>query len=286
MSDQLPEIFWEIHNGLPRAGPGDNDSTRRAYLMLKNLPKNPRILDIGCGPGMQTIELAKLSNGQMDALDNHQPFLDQLDISVKKEGFSDKIKLVKGDMFNLVYDSNIFDLVWSEGAIFIIGFEKGLREWKRLLTDKGYLVVSDLSWLKNNVPEEVKEYLEHVDPTIKTIKGNLDIAKKIGYHVVGHFVLPSESWWTNYYNPILAKLPILKEKHKNNKEKLGHIAYHELEIDMFRKYSDYYGYVFYVMQNKLENFSKTKRPKIDELENQRLLNSKKIFDFYFEVSKN
>jgi len=214
MSDQLPEIFWEIHNGLPRAGPGDNDSTRRAYLMLKDLPENPRIIDIGCGPGMQTIEL------------------------------------------------------------------------ERLLTDKGYLVVSDLSWLKNNVPEEVKEYLEHVDPTIKTIKGNLDIAKKIGYHVVGHFVLPSESWWTNYYNPILAKLPILKEKYKNNKEKLGHIAYHELEIDMFRKYSDYYGYVFYVMQNKLENFSKTKRPKIDELENQRLLNSKKIFDFYFEVSKN
>jgi len=111
MSDQLPEIFWEIHSGLPREGPGDNQSTRRAYLMLKELPKNPRILDIGCGPGMQTIELAKLSKGQIDALDNYQPFLDQLDISVKKEEFTDKIKLVKGDMFNLDYDSNTFDLI-------------------------------------------------------------------------------------------------------------------------------------------------------------------------------
>jgi len=26
------------------------------------------------------------------------------------------------------------------------------------------------------------------------------------------FVLPTESWWTNYYGPILAKLPSLKEK--------------------------------------------------------------------------
>jgi len=65
---------------------------------------------------------------------------------------------------------------------------------------------------------------------------------------VGFFVLPSESWWANYYTPILVKLPSLKEKYKNNKEKLQHMAYEELEIGMFRKYSDYYGYVFYIMQ--------------------------------------
>ena len=248
MSDQLPEIFWEIHNGLPRAGPGDNESTRRAYLMLKDLPENPRILDIGCGPGMQTIELAKLSKGQIDALDNHQPFLDQLDLKIKKEGLTTKIKPAKGDMLNLTYDSNTFDLIWSEGAIFIIGFEKGLREWKRLLTDKGYLVISDLSRLKNNVPAEVKEYLNQFDPTIKTIQGNLDLIKKVGYSLVGFFVLPTESWWNNYYDPILAKLPSLKEKYKSDEEKLRDIACREVEIDMFRKYSEFYGYVFYVVQ--------------------------------------
>ena len=248
MSDRLPEIFWEIHNGLPRAGPGDNESTRRAYLMLKDLPKNPRILDIGCGPGMQTIELAKHSKGQIDALDNHQPFLDQLNLKIKKEGLATKIKPLKGDMLNLTYDSNTFDLIWSEGAIFIIGFEKGLQEWKHLLTEKGYLVVSDLTWLKNTVPAEAKEYLNQYDPTIKTIQKNLDIIKKVGYRLVGFFILPTESWWTNYYTPILAKLPSLKEKYKNNKEKLRHIACREEEIDMFRKYSKVYGYVFYIVQ--------------------------------------
>jgi ubiquinone/menaquinone biosynthesis C-methylase UbiE len=216
--------------------------------MLKDLPENPRILDIGCGPGMQTIKLAKLSKGQIDALDNHQPFLDQLDLKIKKEGLTTKIKPVKGDMLNLTYDSNTFDLIWSEGAIFIIGFEKGLREWKRLLTDDGYLVISDLSWLKNNVPAEVKEYLDQFDPNIKTIQGNLDIVKKVGYRLVGFFVLPSESWWTNYYDPILAKLPSLKEKYKSDEEKLRDIACREVEIDMFRKYSEVYGYVFYIVQ--------------------------------------
>ncbi len=90
-------------------------------------------------------------------------------------------------MLNLTYDSNTFDLIWSEGAIFIIGFEKGLRKWKQLLTDDGYLVISDLSWLNNNVPAEVKEYLDQFDPTIKTIQGNLDIVKKVGYRLVGFF---------------------------------------------------------------------------------------------------
>jgi len=248
MSDKLPEIFWEIHSGLPREGPGDNKSTRRAYLMLKDLPRNPRILDIGCGPGMQTIELAKLSEGQIDALDNYQPFLDQLELKIEKEGLDRKIKIVKGNMFHLPYDNNTFDLIWSEGAIFIIGFEKGLQNFKPLLTDKGYLVVSELSWLRNKVPSEVNEYMKRAYPHIKTIQGNLKIAKKVGYRLVGFFVLPPESWWIDYYNPIMGKLPSLKEKYKDDEEKLQHIAFHEVEIEMFRKYSDYYGYVFYEFQ--------------------------------------
>ena len=84
MSEELPKIFWEVHCDLPREGPGDNDSTKKAYMMLKDLPENPRILDIGCGPGMQTIELAKLSGGQIFAVDNHQPFLEQLKKNPKK----------------------------------------------------------------------------------------------------------------------------------------------------------------------------------------------------------
>ena len=248
MTEKMPEIFWEIHSGLPREGPGDNESTRKAYMMLKGLPENPRILDIGCGPGMQTIELAKLSGGWIDALDSHQPFLEQLKKSAKKEGVDDIIKTVNGDMFNLSYENSSFDLVWSEGAIFVIGFEKGLREWRRLLTEKGYLVVSELSWLRPDLPGEARAFMKQGYPAIKTIEDNLEAAQKSGYRIVGSFVLPSKSWWDNYYTPIETKLPKIKARHKENREALEFLAMEETEIEMFRKYSDYYGYIFYIMQ--------------------------------------
>ena len=248
MSEKLPEFFWTIHSGLPREGPGDNKSTRRAYRMLKDLPKNPRILDVGCGPGMQTVELAKLSGGQIVALDFHEPFLEQLKESVKKAGVEDRVEAVKGDMRNMKFDDGSFDVIWSEGAIFIIGFEKGLREWRRLLNLGGYVVVSELSWLRQDAPQEAKDYMMQMYPVIKTIEGNVEIIRNSGYRLVGSFVLPSESWWDNYYTPIETKLPSLKARHKDNEEVLQVIACEETEIEMFRKYSDYYGYVFYIMQ--------------------------------------
>ena len=246
----MVKIFFEVHSGLPREGPGDNESTKKAYSMLRALPEKPRIIDIGCGPGMQTITLAKLSNGKITAVDNHQPFLEQLKKNAEKEGVSEKITVVNGDMTALDYEDSTFDLIWCEGAIFVIGFEKGLREWKRLLTGKGYLVVSELCWLKLDPPEEVKKFLMEEYPPIKTIKGNLETIKKAGYRVISHFVLPKESWWTHYYKPIEAKIPSLKLKYKDDKEALDFLAVQELEIDMFRKYSDYYGYVFYIMQKE------------------------------------
>ena len=246
----MTNIFFEVHSRLSREGPGDNESTKKAYLMLQDLPEKPRILDVGCGPGMQTIMLAKLSKGRIEAVDNHQPFLEQLKENAEKEGVSEKITVVNGDMTTLDYEDGSFDLIWCEGAIFVIGFEKGLREWRRLLTAKGYLVVSELSMLQLNSLEEVSKFFMKWYPAIKTVNENLETIRKAGYRVINHFVLPKESWWTHYYKPIEAKIPSLKLKYKDDKEALQILAAEELEINMFRKYSDYYGYVFYIMQAK------------------------------------
>jgi ubiquinone/menaquinone biosynthesis C-methylase UbiE len=248
MSEKLLKVFWEIHSELPREGPGDNESTKKAYNMLEDLPEKPRILDIGCGPGMQTIELAKLSGTKIVALDFHQPFLEELKVNAEKAKVQDKIETVLGNMFDLKFEDKSFDLIWSEGAIFVIGFEKGLREWKPLLTDNGYLVVSEMSWLRPDLPDEVVEFMKHAYPVIKTVEGNLDVAKKSGYRVVNSFVLPSKSWWGNYYDWIEPKLPSIKTKYKGDEVAMQLIAFEETEIKMFHKYSDYYGYVFYIMQ--------------------------------------
>jgi ubiquinone/menaquinone biosynthesis C-methylase UbiE len=249
---EMPQIFYEVHSNLTREGPGDNESTCRAFKLLKNLPAKPRIIDIGCGPGMQTIELAKLSGGQIEALDNHQAFLDQLDLSAKKEGLSERIKIVKGDMFNLKYEKESFDLIWCEGAIFIIGFEKGLTEWRPLLAKNGFLVLSELVWLRKDLPGELQSFMKEMyagleGSGVRSIEENIETAKKLGFQVLNSFTLPKKDWW-DYYSLIEAKLPLLKAKHKDEKEALQYLAGEEREIGMYRKYSDYYGYVFYVLQ--------------------------------------
>jgi ubiquinone/menaquinone biosynthesis C-methylase UbiE len=250
---EMPKIFYEVHSNLAREGPGDNESTDRAFKSIKNLPAKPRILDIGCGPGMQTIELAKLSSGQIDALDNHQPFLDQLSLSAKKEGLNGRIKAVKGDMFNLKYGKESFDLIWCEGAIFVIGFERGLTQWRPLLADKGFIAVSELTWLRKDLPKELLSYMKEMyagieNSGVQSSEENMETAKKADFQVINSFTLPKKSWLDNYYLPIEAKLPSLKAKHKNEPEALQYFAGEEREIEMYHNYSDYFGYLFYVLQ--------------------------------------
>lgn len=243
------EIFFEIHKDIPREGPGSNESTLKAFKMLENLPKEVNILDIGCGPGMQTLELARNIQGNIVGVDMHEPFIEKLLQSAKKEGLEDVIKVQKGSMFELDYAEKSFDILWSEGAIFIIGFERGLREWKKYIKTGGYLVVSEISWLRKNIPAEPRKFWEDDYPSIKGIGDNIKIIEEIGYEPVGHFILPQNAWWDYYYNPLLERIGKLREIYKGNEEANLTMDNTMKEIELYRKYADYYGYVFYIMKN-------------------------------------
>ena len=194
----IPEFIYELFSDMPRQGPGSDEYTRKAYVSLTNLPLQPNILDVGCGSGMQTLELARISGGEITALDNCQLFLDDLGKRAKAEGLDNKIKTVNGSMFELPYARSTFDLIWSEGAVYIIGFEKGLREWKPLIKQGGYLVVSELSWFKPDAPDELHTYLEGEYPAIKNIAENMEIIRQADYDEVASFILPESGWWDNF----------------------------------------------------------------------------------------
>ncbi|MEA2074286.1 MAG: class I SAM-dependent methyltransferase [Euryarchaeota archaeon] len=93
-----------------------NKHTKRAFLMLPELEK-PKILDIGCGTGVPTMKLARLSTGHVIGLDISQPFLDELKRKVEKAGFSDRVKTVKCSMSEMDFPDESFDLIWAEGSI-------------------------------------------------------------------------------------------------------------------------------------------------------------------------
>ncbi len=244
------EIFFEIHKDLPREGPGNNESTKKAFEFLKQLPSNPRILDIGCGPGMQTIQLAKMTDCKIIALDTHQPFLDGLNQRAKSEGVQDGIETVNNSMFSMDFEDNFFDLIWSEAAIYIFGFKKGLKEWRRFLKGKGYFVISELSWLKQNPPEEVKGFWNKYYPSIKLIEKNIRIIKNLGYNFLYNFIIPESGWWDEYYTPLENRIAFLRKKYQGNIEANKALDQELEEIFLYKKYSKYYGYVFYIIQNK------------------------------------
>lgn len=241
-------IFFEIHKDIPREGPGENESTRQALTILKDLPSEPYVLDIGCGPGMQTIELAKNINGKITAIDIHKPFLDVLIKKSVEENVSEKIIARECSMFSLDFEKESFDLIWSEGAIFIIGFSKGIKEWRDYIKTGGYLVVSEVSWLRKDILEEPKNFWESDYPDIKCISDNIKIIEDSGYSPEGHFVLPKSGWWNDYYNPLAERINVLREKYAGNKEAKARLDSTEREIELYRNYSDYYGYVFYIMK--------------------------------------
>lgn len=244
------ELFFEIHKDLPRQGPGNAESTRRAFSLLSELPARPRILDVGCGPGMQTIELAKLGDGNIVALDSQQDFLDELESRARSVGVSRQIRTVHGSMLELPFPPGSFDVIWAEGSIYIIGFQEGLQKWRLLLRANGYLAATHISWLVTDIPDKLKQFWMKEYPAIATISENLGVAKASGYRTMGHFVLTESAWWDDYYNPLEKRLVELRSKYKDDGAALSIIEGTQQEIDLYRDYSDYYGYVFYIMRQE------------------------------------
>mgnify|MGYP005855672657 CR=1 FL=1 len=248
MTDNLNnEIFWQVHRNLPREAPGSDASTLQALAMLPGLPASARILDIGCGPGAQSVALARATKGDVTAIDTHQPFLDDLAHRAAQAGLAERVHPLNASMFDLNFNQP-FDLLWSEGAIYIIGFERGLREWRKLLKPGGFIAVTEASWLKPNPPEAAHRFWSEAYPDMATVEENLARLSAAGYRSLGHFTLPKSDWWDNYYHPMAARIELLREKYPNNPEAQAILDLEYAEIELYRQYSDWYGYVFYVGQ--------------------------------------
>ena len=203
-----------------------NKYTRKAFQMLPKLEK-PRILDIGCGSGVPTIELAKLSDGEIIGIDINQSLLDELNRKTEEEGFSSRVKTVKCSLFEIDFPDESFDIIWAEGSIWIIGFEKALKEWNRLLKPNGFLVVHD---------------------EIKTVSNKLKKIPSCGYELIDYFSLPEDAWWTEYYKPLEIRIEELRVKHENNSEALKTLKKYQNEVDMVKRNPKEYSSAFFVMQ--------------------------------------
>jgi ubiquinone/menaquinone biosynthesis C-methylase UbiE len=243
------DIFSEIHTGLPREGPGRDQYTEKAFKMLPHL-RQPDILDIGCGPGGPTVKLAGLCDGRVTGLDSHQPYLDRLAQKAADEDLTDRVRAVRGSMYDIPFPRESFDVIWAEGAIYIVGFEKGLVDWRGFLKPDGFLVVHEMTWLRPDPPREILDYWKKLYPGIMTVEENLQTIPRCGYEVIEHFTLPEDAWWIEYYGPLEERISQLRTKYAGDTRALEALYNEQREIDMYRKYKSWYGSVFFVMQKR------------------------------------
>jgi SAM-dependent methyltransferase len=248
MTSKQEKIFFEIHQDIPREGPGNFESTKKVYSLLSNLPEAPTILDIGCGPGKQTFDLAEISNGIIVAIDNHKPYIDELNNKVAEYNLSSKISGQVGDMNDLQFPENKFDIIWAEGSIYLMGIGKALELWKKHLKPNGYIVFSELCWFKIDRPEEIDNYWSSSYGAINSIDGIVNFLTNTDYKFIGSYVLPDEAWWDDYYSPLSRRLLELKQKYTDDSEALEVLENESIEMEMHKKYSAFYGYSFFIIK--------------------------------------
>lgn len=250
MTEEQAAIFFEIHTDLEREGPGSRDATERAFRAIPNASAISRVVDAGCGPGAQTLQLAELTDAEIFAVDTHAPFLEVLRRQVDRRGLSHRVHAMNADMAQLPFEPASLDLIWSEGAIYNIGFRHGLELWRPLLAPGGVVVVSEATWLRPNPPAEIRDFWDAAYPAMTTRRANEAGVHDAGFELLDSFPLPEDAWWEGYYRPLERRIGELRRTYVDAPYALAVLDAEEEEIEMFRRYSSYYGYVFYVLRTR------------------------------------
>lgn len=240
------DLLLEAHIDLKRQGPGSLETMKQAVSFLDTTKSFEKIADLGCGTGGQTLALAEILPGEVVGLDMFPDFIERFENEAKIRGLSNRLSGVVGNMEELPFEKNSFDLIWSEGAIDNIGFENGLRHWKDFLRKDGYVAVTCPSWLTSEHPSEVESFWTEAGSGLDTVQNNIEIMQSLGYQFVSAFALPEECWIDNYFSPRALAIENLMKKYPQSETMKEYAEVNKKEVDLFLKYKKHYGYVFYI----------------------------------------
>jgi len=239
-------LICEYFSNTERQGPGSPEVTLQALSFIDNLTHQSLIADIGCGTGGQTMVLAQHTPGQITGLDLFPGFINIFNCNAERACLQDRVKGVVGSMDNLPFGKEELDLIWSEGAIYNIGFERGMNEWRKYLKTGGYIAVSESSWFTEERPVEIHDFWMELYPEIDTIPNKVAQIQKAGYIPVSTFILPENCWTEHYHVPQISAQEMFLNKYAGNKIAEEFIAFQRHEAALYRKYKAFYGYVFFI----------------------------------------
>jgi len=245
------QLLRDLHRPAARQGPGGEAETRQA-LELAGLDRSRRlkIADIGCGTGASTLLLAGELDAEITAVDFLPEFLQELRSRAHDHGVADRIAALNCSMDALPFAAGELDAIWSEGAVYNMGFEAGASAWSRFLKPGGKLVLSEITWLSAERPPEIQTYWEREYPEIDVASAKIGILERQGLSPVAYFVLPAHCWLENYYRPMQRRFDAFLERHGHSGQAKAIVAAEEHEIALYEKYGVYYSYGVYVAEKR------------------------------------
>ena len=241
------QLLVDLHKRAERQGPGGAVETSQALALAGlNRSRPLKIADIGCGTGASTILLAKELDAEITAVDFLPEFLEELQTRAEEHGVADKITTLNCSMDALPFSNEEFDVIWSEGAVYNMGFEAGISAWSRYLKPGGKLIVSEITWLGATRPPELQSHWEKEYPEIDVASAKIGILERHGYVPEAYFFLPPNCWFENYYRPMQARFDAFLKRHGRSDQAKSIVDAEKLEIALYEKYRDYYSYVVYI----------------------------------------
>lgn len=243
------DVHRELHRGLDALTDGRRAFIQKAYRALPQLDR-PRILDVGCGRGGPTLELARLGGGDVIGIDTDARALDDLAAEAASAGLSSRVRVRNCSMAAIDFEEGSFDVIWAEASIHVLGFEEGLRAWRRFLGPEGFLVVHEMAWLRPEPPREIAAHWKSRFPSIRTVNEYAAEIPRYGYRLRTAFTLPQEFWWENYFDPLELRIEALRKKCEGDEAALAALRAQQREVDLCRKYNAWFGSAYLIMQKQ------------------------------------
>lgn len=194
MTDAYWEAFFQLHQDLPREGPGEPADVVWA-AGIAGLAPDARICDAACGPGADIADLlAAAPHGHVTAIDKTEAFIRQASALYSDTA---RVTLQTGDMADL---EGPFDFIWCAGAVYFLGVGAALRCWRKALAPGGIIAFSQICWFTKTPSEAARagwsDYAEMTDEN-----GLYDQIEAAGYDLLASRRL-SDKAWDSYYKPL------------------------------------------------------------------------------------
>ena len=247
MDDVYLQLLVDLHKPNLRQGPGGEVETIKAMALAGLDRSRPlKIADLGCGTGCASFLLARELDAEITAVDFLPAFLEILQARAQEQGVAEKIIPLNCSMDTLPFSDEDFDVIWSEGAIYNMGFEAGISAWRRFLKPGGKLVVSEITWLTAERPDALQAHWDAEYPEIDVASAKMALLEQHGYCPEAYFYLPKQCWLENYYQPIHNGIDAFLERNAQSEAAREIVESEKAELALYEKYSDYFGYGVYI----------------------------------------